>query len=55
MIVPVYLAVAQPGVLFKLLMKNAQTDGTCEHVTDNNILIFSNTQGDLAQRKNLDI
>lgn len=40
MIVPVYLAVAQTGVLLKFLIKYAQTDGACKHITDNNILIF---------------
>lgn len=55
MIVPLYPAVVQTGVLLKLLINYAQTDGTCEHITGNNILIFSNTQRNLAQRKSLEI
>lgn len=55
MIIPVCPTVAQTGVLLKLLLKYAQRDGTCEHITeDDNILIFSNTQGYLAQHKNFD-
>lgn len=55
MSVPLCLAVVQTGVLLRLLMNYAQTDGTCEHITDNKILIFSNTHRYLAQRMSLEI